>query len=173
VSGAGSSASSATRSSTRTPICSRCRANSRTSKRQQPNIQTPDAPDTGGADTGGADAGGGAPSVDTPTPPTAADIAAGVIQQLQTFQQGRADLLSAFAPNFVSQRQAYMPGGAFSGSPDALTAAGGVRFFGAGGNGSLGGLPGRPVTAHFASAPPDPPSFVQQVRFLVENGSAG
>jgi SLT domain-containing protein len=139
----------------------------------QPNIPTPDAPDTSG-DTGTPDAAGtDTPSVETPTPPTAADIAAGVIQELANFNQGRADLLSAFAPNFVSQRQAYMPGGAFSGSPDALTAAGGVRFFGAGGNGSLGGLAGASVTAHFASAPPDPPSFVQQVRFLVENGSAG
>jgi hypothetical protein len=126
------------------------------------------------ADAASQGAGGDTTAPDTTTAaPTAADIAAGVIQQLQTFQQGRTDLLSAFAPNFVSQRQAYMPGGAFSGSPDALTAAGGVRFFGGAGGGGLGGLAGASVTAHFASAPPDPPSFVQQVRFLVENGSAG
>lgn len=133
--------------------------------------------DVGSGDVGSGDTGGGADTSTpdtTPTPPTAADIAAGVIQQLATFNQGRADLLSSFGGNAIAPRRAYGPGGPFSGSPDELAGAAGVRFFGATGAGAMGGAAGGPVViANFASAPPDPPSFVQQVRFQVENGAAG
>jgi hypothetical protein len=91
-------------------------------------------------------------------------------------------------------------GGPSSGSPDDLALAAGLRAFGGSadlsgiaGLGGLGGgrltvggslavgrggppvivAPGASLVQYNAATPPDPPTFVSQIRFHVENGTAG
>lgn len=121
---------------------------------------TPDAPDT--ADTGAADTGADA----TTAPPTPLQIAEAAAAEMRTFISGRQDLLSSFGRNFAPGT-----GAGVLGSSDPLTLAAGARAFGASMTGGLGaGGGGGMVIANFASAPDNAPTFVQQVRFLVEGG---
>jgi hypothetical protein len=123
--------------------------------------------DTGAVDTGGVDT--GTPADTTTAPPTAADIAAGVIQELTTFTQGRRDLLSQFGGTGIAARQAFTGAGPFSGHPDELTGAAALRAFGATGT-SLGGFAGKSVVINntYLQPPDNAATWTQQMRWQVE-----
>jgi hypothetical protein len=130
-----------------------------------------------------SDAGGG---VDTTTPdaapaaPTAADIAAAAYQDVQAYLGQQRDLLTSFAGDAYTPRQAVGAGGVFSGHPDLQGAAlGALRGFGGGANlaGSLGlGGSGPSVgvlNVNFQQPPDNAPTLISQLRFQVENGGVG
>jgi hypothetical protein len=134
--------------------------------------QPPPAAD--GGDGGGAAGGATEPAA---APPTPAEIAAQAYQQYQTFLGAQRELLTSFASNAVTQRQAFAPGGVFSGSPDLTGAAfGALRGFGGGANlaGSLGpGATGPTVgvlNVNYMEAPDNAPTLMSQLRFQVEAG---
>jgi hypothetical protein len=136
-----------------------------------------DAASQGADTTGGADTGTADPAT---APPTALDIAAGVHAEVQAYLGQQRDLLTSFASNAYTPRQAVGAGGVFSGHPDLQGAAlGALRGFGGGANlaGSLGlGGSGPSVgvlNVNFQQPPDNAPTLISQLRFQVENGGVG